>query len=51
MKKILTVFLCLFLMNGVFLVHAQENENEVITYEQLKGKKCRYTKDVVMLLQ
>ena len=39
MKKLLIIFFCLFLMVGATTIHAEDNTEEVISYEELKGKK------------
>ena len=38
-KRLLIIFFCLFLMAGVTTIHAEDNTEEVISYEELKGKK------------
>lgn len=39
MKKLLIIFFCLFLMVGATTIHAKDNTEEVISNEELKGKK------------
>ena len=38
MKKLCIIIFCLFLLGGIFPIHAEDEENEVTIYEELKGK-------------